>query len=92
MKNKKEVLARLTKRINYILEQSRLGQRPPEYFRHKGEVLNHLRQAVMRVHEGKYGFCLDCDRFIGIKRLKVAPGAIRCIGCQTSHEKEARRH
>lgn len=89
--NKHAVLHRLQQRIDYIYSQVKKNERPLGYLQHKADILDHLEQAVMRIHSGEYGSCKDCERFIGIKRLKVVPGAIRCVECQTLHEKKARR-
>lgn len=88
---KQAVLDRLQRRIDYILEQAHRNQRPLEYLNHKAGILAYLEQAVARIHTGQYGFCKDCNRFIGIKRLKVVPGAIRCIECQAGHEDQKAR-
>ncbi len=37
------------------------------------------------------GICLDCDEAIPMKRLLVAPHALRCIGCQTEYERGIKR-
>jgi phage/conjugal plasmid C-4 type zinc finger TraR family protein len=31
--------------------------------------------------------CLECGLPIGARRLRAAPGAVRCIECQTWHER-----
>lgn len=52
--------------------------------------LNELRgldAARDRIAEGAYGVCVDCGRDIDFERLRVSPIAIRCIDCQTRHEK-----
>ena len=36
--------------------------------------------------------CVDCDDEIDVERRKVAPHAIRCIECQTKHERIHGRH
>ena len=51
------------------------------------EELRGLEAARQRLAEGGYGLCVDCGTDIEFKRLKAAPGALRCIGCQTRHEK-----
>lgn len=54
--------------------------------------LNHILPALLRaerkVVEGTYGICDTCGERIGKKRLKAAPGAIRCIGCQEDFERQ----
>jgi hypothetical protein len=37
------------------------------------------------------GVCEDCGGEIGDARLAAYPAAVRCIGCQTTHERGTRR-
>ncbi|HZM33111.1 MAG TPA: TraR/DksA family transcriptional regulator [Burkholderiales bacterium] len=49
--------------------------------------LRALDAARERMKEGSYGVCSDCGGEIDYPRLKAAPAALRCIRCQTLHEK-----
>jgi DnaK suppressor protein len=49
--------------------------------------LRSLDAAKSRIDQGQYGVCADCGGDIEYERLKAAPGALRCIRCQTLHEK-----
>jgi RNA polymerase-binding transcription factor DksA len=49
--------------------------------------LRGLEAAHERIETGGYGVCVECDRDIGFERLRATPTAIRCIDCQTRHEK-----
>lgn len=49
--------------------------------------LRALEAAQGRMDEGRYGVCADCGGEIEYERLKAAPAALRCIRCQTLHEK-----
>ena len=49
--------------------------------------LQGLEAARTRMADGSYGTCMDCGGDIGIERLRVNPTAVRCIDCQTVHEK-----
>ena len=51
------------------------------------DELRDLEAAHERIANGDYGVCVDCGRDIGFERLRAAPSAIRCIACQTLHEK-----
>jgi RNA polymerase-binding transcription factor len=51
------------------------------------DELRGLEAAHERIESGGYGICVDCGRDIGFERLRVTPAAIRCIDCQTRHEK-----
>ena len=49
--------------------------------------LRDLEAARSRLAEGSYGVCADCGGDVGYERLKANPAAVRCIACQTRHEK-----
>jgi RNA polymerase-binding transcription factor DksA len=49
--------------------------------------LRGLEAARTRLADGSYGICPDCGGDIGFERLKVNPGAVRCVTCQTLYEK-----
>jgi len=51
------------------------------------DELRGLDAARERIAAGQYGVCVECGGDIGFERLKAAPGAARCIGCQARHEK-----
>lgn len=61
------------------LDQAELGRDIDE--------LRGLEAAHERIASGGYGVCVDCSRDIGFERLRATPSAIRCIDCQTLHEK-----
>jgi len=44
--------------------------------------LRALEAALERMSKGEYGNCADCAEPIAFERLKVEPGATRCIACQ----------
>jgi len=46
-----------------------------------------LESARERIARGEYGTCIECGGDIGFERLKATPSAVRCIDCQTRHEK-----
>ena len=49
--------------------------------------LRELEDALARLDMGNYGRCSDCGADIGLERLHANPAALRCIGCQSVHEK-----
>ncbi|HEX6528886.1 MAG TPA: TraR/DksA family transcriptional regulator [Burkholderiales bacterium] len=51
------------------------------------DELRGLEAARGRLSDGSYGVCLDCGDEIGFERLRATPSAVRCIHCQTVHEK-----
>lgn len=42
--------------------------------------------ALVRVDDGSYGRCVDCDTDLSAERLDARPEAARCIDCQTASE------
>ena len=43
--------------------------------------------ALTRMHEGRYGLCIDCGDAITHSRLEAYPSASRCLACQETHER-----
>lgn len=58
---------------------------------HDSAELNAVQAALVRVREGTYGKCMDCDQPIALARLQANPEAGRCVACQTLHERH-RQH
>lgn len=46
-----------------------------------------LETARERLADGSFGYCAACGLEIPFERLRVNPGAIRCVACQSVHEK-----
>ncbi|MDD1612058.1 MAG: TraR/DksA family transcriptional regulator [Methylococcaceae bacterium] len=46
-----------------------------------------IESALLRIAEGKFGMCVDCNRHIHFKRLLSYPTAKRCVACQRLYEK-----
>jgi DnaK suppressor protein len=69
----------------------RLGNRESLYFRK-------VEEALLRIKDGTYGHCVECNGEIGAKRLEARPTAELCIDCKESAENselknaEGRRH
>ena len=40
-----------------------------------------IKNALLRLEEGEYGYCDDCGEDIPAKRLELSPTAIKCVGC-----------
>lgn len=49
--------------------------------------LQAVQEALERLAAGSYGLCLACGGEIALPRLKAAPQAALCIGCQTARER-----
>ena len=46
-----------------------------------------MTRALAQVMHDSYGLCTDCQTEIPFERLKVEPQAVRCVACETRHEK-----
>jgi DnaK suppressor protein len=57
----------------------------------KGDILQRVREALVRLDAGEYGYCAECDSEISEKRLKALPFAVRCTACEALHEQRAAR-
>jgi RNA polymerase-binding protein DksA len=51
------------------------------------EELREVDAALLHIGDGRYGICDACARPIGLDRLRASPSALRCIDCQTVHER-----
>ena len=45
-----------------------------------------IREALIRMDDGRYGECTDCGEPIAAGRLHAEPAARRCLLCQTRYE------
>jgi len=52
----------------------------------KAESLAQIDQAILRLREGNYGTCEECEEEIAAARLKALPFATLCIRCQEDVE------
>jgi DnaK suppressor protein len=50
------------------------------------EELGAIDAALVRLHCGRYGQCLDCAEPIAPARLKATPEVSRCMPCQEKFE------
>ena len=42
-----------------------------------------IDEAILRVEDKEYGFCLNCEKDINAKRLAALPWARYCLACQS---------
>ena len=49
--------------------------------------LEEIDQALLRIELGEYGRCVDCGKWLRLKRLEIMPWAARCRECQEKWEK-----
>jgi RNA polymerase-binding transcription factor len=45
-------------------------------------LLREIDEAVVRMNDGSYGTCQECDEAISLKRLEALPWALYCVSCQ----------
>lgn len=51
------------------------------------EKLHSIDEAIMRIDEGEYGICEECDEEIPLGRLKAMPFTRHCVKCKSDLEK-----
>ena len=49
-----------------------------------------IDSALTRIQQGKYGFCIKCNKKIPQPRLEAIPYALMCIDCKTAEERRNR--
>ncbi|MDO8603460.1 MAG: TraR/DksA family transcriptional regulator [Candidatus Omnitrophota bacterium] len=52
------------------------------------ETVYEIDDALKRIKEGKFGYCLSCDKKIPQKRLNAVPYAKYCIQCKSKEEED----
>ena len=52
------------------------------------KLISKIDQALLRIKDGTFGFCVETADPIGLKRLMARPVADLCIAAQEKHEKE----
>lgn len=50
------------------------------------EEIRDIDAALLRIAQGGYGICVDCEDDIDARRLRAYPTAKRCRPCQALHE------
>jgi DnaK suppressor protein len=53
------------------------------------EKLHAIDEALLRIDEGEYGVCEECEEEIPLGRLKAMPFARHCVRCKSDLEKLA---
>ena len=57
----------------------------------KAETLTKINEALNRLEDGTYGYCIDCGGEISEQRLRALPFAVRCKECEEAREVAAER-
>ncbi|PLX29748.1 MAG: RNA polymerase-binding protein DksA [Alphaproteobacteria bacterium] len=56
------------------------------------KLLSKIDQALQRIEDGSYGYCIETGEPISLKRLEARPIATLCIEAQEQHERMERIH
>lgn len=56
----------------------------------RSQELKHIKEALMRIELGGYGFCEECGNPIRFERLRAMPFAQLCRACQEETERAER--
>ena len=56
------------------------------------KLLKKIDQAINRIDEGDYGFCVETGEEIGLKRLEARPVATLCVEAQERREVAERQY
>jgi DnaK suppressor protein len=51
-------------------------------------LLRDVKAALLRIHNGSFGTCIECEWEISPKRLAAVPWASRCIRCQDAADRD----
>ena len=56
------------------------------------KLIRKIEEALMRIEDGSYGYCLETGEEIGIKRLEARPVATLCVEAQERRERRERQY
>jgi DnaK suppressor protein len=48
-----------------------------------------VNDALARIHDAKFGLCVDCGESIPFDRLKLEAWALRCVVCEAKRERSS---
>lgn len=54
-------------------------------------ILQSLDAALRRIEDGTYGYCVQCEEEISLKRLRAVPWTSFCLDCQEEFDCSQRR-
>ena len=57
----------------------------------KAETASKIKEALVRLEEGRYGLCFECGDEIAQPRLRALPFAVRCKDCEETIEMAQQR-
>ena len=81
------------------LDQARLGRlsrmdamqsqaMSAELQRRRETDLRRINEALQRIEDGEYGYCVTCGEPINPKRLEIEPMTSQCVRCASDAEKQ----
>lgn len=53
-------------------------------------LMSKIDEAIERLEEAQYWWCVDCDAWIGFRRLRARPVTTLCIQCKENRERRER--
>ena len=56
------------------------------------KLIRKIDEALKRIEDGSYGYCLETGEEIGIKRLEARPVATLCVEAQERRERRERQY
>ena len=54
------------------------------------KLIRKIEEALSRIEDGSYGYCIETGEPIGVKRLEARPIATLCLEAQERHERKER--
>lgn len=103
LQRRRRVILETVRRERAELEGLRAAERDPEFeegaqSEHEQYTLARLSDAqrrevaaitaaIVRLDEGEYGTCMDCDQEIDPRRMKALPTALLCTDCARRRER-----
>ena len=57
----------------------------------ESRLLSRIDKALLRIEDGTFGICQNCNKNIGIERLEAVPHARFCLDCKTQMEEDKKR-
>lgn len=105
LQRRRQVILETVRRERAELEGLRAAERDPEFeegaqSEHEQYTLARLSDAqrrevaaitaaIVRIDDGDYGTCMDCDQEIDPRRLQALPTALLCTDCARRRERNA---
>ncbi len=56
------------------------------------KLIRKIEEAIKRIEDGNYGYCVETGEEIGIKRLEARPVATMCVEAQERRERRERQY